>query len=59
MCFRQFFRRKIHNQQHLLDMNKKSQNGYKANTLHPKNCGPQNNKHVTPCKNISPCLLDV
>ena len=55
MRFSSFFRHKIHNQQHSLrlDMNKKSQNGCKANTLHPKNCGPPKHyKHVTPCKNI-------
>lgn len=47
MRFSSFFRRKIHNQQHWLDMNKKSQNGYNANKLHPINGVPQNNRRIT------------
>ena len=47
MSFSSFFRREIHNQQHWLDMNKKSQNGYKAKKL----WAPKHYKHATPCKN--------
>ena len=47
MSFSSFFRRDIHNQQHWLDMNKKSQNCYKAKKL----WAPKHYKHVTPCKN--------
>ena len=33
MSFSSFFRREIHNQQHWLDMSKKSQNGHKAKKI--------------------------
>ena len=53
MSFSSFFRREIHNQQHWLDMTKKSQNGYKAKKL----WSPKHYKHVTPCKNTFSLFL--